>query len=226
MQPTIIDQKFLTQEELEDIKSKVFMLRDHWKGVNSQTEDNKLLLSRVLPAGAYSKYFSEQDIASNNEIMFEHFSFYYNKIKDKLSSYYNIPIHYAPNLQYPGFHIHLNNDGDNVVEKSNVSFHMDTFPKLRKILRFENIESIIIPISLPSSGGKLVWNNSAIRTENDRFAELDSDNVFHYTDGMMAVWPGRMWHSIGPFTLMNSSEYRITMQMHVNLRSDQGTIFW
>ena len=225
MEPNIIDENFLDQDEIEDIKTKVFMLKDHWKSINSKLETDELLISRVLPAGSYSEYFSEQEIANNNKIMFENFSYYYDKIKNKLSTYFNVPIDYSSSLQYPGFHIFVNNNGNNQVSKSYVSFHLDRFSKVEKFLRIEKIESVIIPITLPHSG-YLLWNDSGIRNPNNRFTRMISDKMFYYTTGMMATWPGELPHSIGPFSLLNSSESRITMQMHVNLCEDRGTIFW
>lgn len=229
MEPKIIDQNFFNQEELDDIKTKVFMLKDHWKGINDSLETDKLLISRVLPSGAYTKYFSKQEIEANNEMMFKHFSYYYDKIKNKLSSFFNIPINYSHSLQYPGFHIFLNNNGTNEVTRPLSNFHLDVFPKLRFRLAPGEIQSVTIPITLPSNGSYLLFNNSgdrSIHNLNRSVSRLKSDKVFEYTTGMMAIWPGNLPHSIGPFTLENSSESRITMQMHINIESDKGTIFW
>jgi len=227
MEPSVIDENFLNQNELDDIKAKVFMLKDYWKGVSDRTENVNSLIVRVLPAGAYSKYFSEKEIANNNKIMFENFSDYYDKIRNKLSLYFNVPMEYSSYLQYPGFHIFVNNNGVNEVKSSYVNFHLDRFPKLDKIITIEKIESVIVPIVLPNTGGHLLWNNSSKRNILSKYPlQIDSDKMFHYTIGMMARWPGELQHSIGSFTLMNSSESRITMQMHVNLQKDRGTIFW
>jgi len=227
MKPTIIDNNFLDQDELEDIKTKVFMLKDHWSAISDQLKTKTVLLSKILPAGVYSKNYSEQEISNNKKIMYEQFSYYYDKIKNKLSSYFNVPIDYSSTLQYPGFHIFVNNNGDNAVTKPHVNFHLDRFPKLKKVITIKKIESVIIPITLPSNDGYLLWNDSGRRNPDNRFSpEMPSDKRFYYTPGMIATWPGELQHSIGPFTLKNSSESRITMQMHINLESDHGTIFW
>lgn len=227
MEPKVIDTNFLNQTELEDIKTKVFMLKNHWKSVIDEESRVNLLITRLLPAGSYSNHFSEQEIENNNKIMFENFSSYYDKIKNKLSEYFNIPLDYSSSLQYPGFHIFLNGNGNNEVKKSSINFHLDRFQKINKLIRIEKIESVIIPITLPNAGGCLLWNNSSNRNLTNRYLpELDSDKRFYYTPGMMATWPGELRHSIGPFTLMNSLESRITMQMHISLYSDHGIIFW
>lgn len=227
MEPKIIDKNFLNQEEIEDITTKVFALKDHWKGINANLENDTLLISRVLPPAVYSKYFSEQEIPNNNKIMFENFSYYYDKIKNKLSSHFNVPIKYSPSLQYPGFHIFLNNNGNEKVSKPIVNFHNDRFPTLSNILPMGTIHSVIIPITLPSSGGYLLYDDSGYRDNLHKHKpRMITDKVFKYNTGMMATWSGELIHSIGPFVLMNSLESRITMQMHINLESDRGTIFW
>ena len=226
MEPKVIENSFLAQEELEDIKTKVFMLKDHWKPISDQLEKSSQVVSKILPAGAYSDYFSEKEIANNNKLMFENFGLYYEKIRNRLSKYFNVPIGYSGKLQFPGFHIFLNN-GTSQVFKSNINFHLDRFPKLDKLVVFGKIESIIIPITLPSSGGCLLYNSNGERNASNRYKpRIPSDKVFNYTLGMMTTWPGDLLHSIGPFSLMDSSESRITMQMHVNLQSNHGTIFW
>jgi hypothetical protein len=227
MKPTIIDDNFLNQNELEDIKAKVFMLKDHWKGINIRNENNDSLISRVLPAGAYSKYFSKLEIESNNKLMLEHFSYYYDKIKNKLSLHFNVPIRYSNNLQLPGFHIFLNNNGNNKVVKSDVNFHLDKFPMLGQIVNLGKIKSVIIPITVPHSGAHLLFNSSGDRTMKNRLLpNVSSDEIFNYNPGIMATWSGDLQHSIGPYTLLDSSDSRITMQMHVSLYSDHGLIFW
>ena len=223
MNPFTIDNNFFNQTELEDIKTKVFMLRDHWKSIREK-RNNPTIFSSVLPAGAYTFYFSEKEISANNEIMMKHFNYYYDKIKKKLSSHYNITIEYSSNLQFPGFHIFLNNTENKSTKFPYINFHRDNFPKLKNLLKPGKIESIIIPIALPSLGGALLYY-STLGNNNINFL-TQSSQTFHYTPGMMAAWSAELLHSIAPFELLDSTECRITMQMHINLQDDSGVIFW
>jgi len=223
MKPVVIDNNFFDQSELDDIKTKVFMLKSHWKSVREK-HINPTVFSSVLTPGAYTFHFSEKEITANNEIMLEHFSYYYDKIKNKLSSYYNIPINYSPNLQFPGFHVFLNNIGNRNVKFPYVNFHIDQFPKLKDLLNPGKLESIIIPIVLPNSGGSLLYDNTIGKIP--RNYQVDTDEEFCYTQGMMAMWPSKLVHSIAPFSLSDSNDMRLTMQMHVNLQNDSGIIFW
>ena len=223
MKPVVIENNFFDQTELEDIKTKVFILRDHWKSIE-ETHDDTEILSNVLPAGSYTFHFSEKEIAANNEIMSKHFSHYYDKIKNKLSSYYNVPIDYSPNLQFPGFHVFVNKLEHNHARYSNIHFHMDNYFQMQHLLKPGKIESIIIPIVLPISGGSLLYNTTT--GHNPRLVQASTAQEFHYAQGMMACWPAELVHCIAPFSLLNSDDSRITMQMHVNLQDDGGVIFW
>jgi hypothetical protein len=176
----------------------------------------------------YSTYLKEQDICSTRELMSRHFSSYYDKIKNRLSSYYCMPIDYSSKLQFPGFHI-MYGLSDTICKSSRFRFHIDAGGNLPRFgIPIGTIDSIIIPIMLPSSGGGLLWSDDIYRRNKiNEIAPLrDCDHLFVYTEGTMALWPGDLPHAIAPFTLMNLSEYRLTFQFHVNRLPDHGIIFW
>ena len=210
MTPSIIDIEFLNKDELNDIKTKVFLLTEYWVALSS-SEDKIFdsIITRMMPAGTYSgTQLSTQQIISNNKLMNDAFSVYYNKIKEKLSVYYNTDVHYRPNFQLPGFHIFVTNNVKNV-SYSNLNFHKDG----SKYFSANKVDSIVIPISLPKLGGSLLFNNPP--------------EIFPYKEGMLGIWPGNLIHSIEPFTFADSSECRITMQMHTTmLPNNKRIVFW
>jgi hypothetical protein len=214
MSPQIIDISFLTRDEIKDIKTKVLLLRDHWVPLNpKQKKTFDSIVVRMMPTGMYTSSFSKEEVKINNRLMLDNFSVYYNKIKEKLSSYYNIPVDYSHEFQLPGFHIFVTDDVKNV-SYPYLNFHTDEF---LKHFSYHNIDSFVIPISLPLSGGSLLFNNPS--------------EIFPYKEGMMAIWPGDLIHSIEPFTFTDSTECRITMQMHVAFGklprpAKKGIIFW
>jgi hypothetical protein len=214
MIPKIIDNAFLTGDEINDIKTKVLLLRDHWVPLDpSEKEIFDSIVVRMMPSGTYASSFTKEEIKANNQLMHNNFSIYYTKIREKLSSYYSIPVDYSHELQLPGFHIFVTDNVKNV-SYPYLNFHKDEFPKH---FSYHNIDSFVIPISLPASGGSLLFNNPP--------------EIFPYKEGMMAVWPGDLIHSIEPFTFTDSTECRITMQMHVAFGklprpAKKGIIFW
>jgi len=214
MIPKIIDNAFLTGDEINDIKTKVLLLRDHWVPLDpSEKEIFDSIVVRMMPPGTYASSFTKEEIKANNQLMHNNFSVYYNKIREKLSLYYNIPVDYSHELQLPGFHIFVTDNVKNV-SYPYLNFHKDIF---QEQFFYCNIDSIVIPISLPMNGGSLLFNNPS--------------EIFPYKKGMMAVWSGNLIHSIEPFTFADSTECRITMQMHIAIAknpglSKTGIIFW
>jgi|LauGreDrversion4_2_1035121.scaffolds.fasta_scaffold04138_6 hypothetical protein len=224
IRPAIIDENFLNQSERNDIRTKVLALKDRWKVViPSNPTNNEYILGSMLPAGMYSKSFNKTEIPESNSIMLQHFSGVYEKLKSKLAEYYQRPVNYHPSLQLPGFHI-FSNTKDTTTSYNRVNFHKDAFAELSDYIPVGRIASIIVPIELPAAGGSLVFNET--RSIGDRrVVSMETDKTFLYLPGMMAIWSGRLMHSIGPFSL-EAGEYRITLQMHVNLTRSQGTVFW
>jgi hypothetical protein len=93
------------------------------------------------------------------------------------------------------------------------NFHKDNFSYLSQITTPGPIVSMIIPISLPVTGGSLLYKTSDVTTR------------FEYSEGMLAQWASQILHSIEPFSL-TQNECRITMQMHLNIRENEIAIFW
>ena len=219
--PSVIDNNFLNQVERNDIKHKVLALKSLWKSIVPSKE--QFILCSMLPAGMYSNKYDSQGIVDSNMIMMGKFSAYYNKLKNTLASYYQRPVNFHPNLQLPGFHV-FSNTKDTTSFYSKVNFHIDFFKSIENYMVLGTMESIIIPIELPESGGSLIYNTT--RPRDSRYvANIATDERFNYTLGMIAVWPGNLMHSIGPITL-SPTEHRITMQMHINLTDRQGIVFW
>lgn len=214
--PSVIDENFLDQTECDDIKRKVLLL-------NKKKDSDKHISACTLPPGMYTKNYDRNGISDSNKVMMENFSVYYEKIKSRLELHYKHPIDFHPKLQLPGFHIFSNNK-DTEGSWNKVNFHQDVFEEIKRYVKVGTIDSIIIPIELPATGGSLVYNTDRKIDDRHTFS-IESDKKFIYKKGTMAVWPGNLMHSIGPFSL-SKGEYRITMQMHINLVEAQGTVFW
>lgn len=221
IKPTIIDENFLDQNERNDIRTKVLALKDRWKIVISNQEEH--IVGAMLPAGMYSKNYNEAEVPESNDIMMRNFSAVYKKVKNRLGEYYQRPINFHSDLQLPGFHV-FSNTKNTTSTYNRVNFHKDAFDEINYYMPVGRIDSIIVPIELPAAGGTLVFNEFRTNAER-RLSVMDNDQSFTYTPGMMAIWSGDLMHSIGPMTL-EPGEYRITLQMHVNLTNGQGTVFW
>jgi hypothetical protein len=217
--PTTIADNFFSAWEIEDIKVKIISLSEHWESFGDPTNSIPV---RMLPAGMYSRSHDEYiKTIGKRSILEKYFEPYYVKIKDKIQSHFGIECQYPASVHYPGFHVFkaLNSAGS----YSYYNFHRDLFPHLGKLIPVGKIYSMIVPITLPTVGGNLIYSHNA-----DSRKSIDDKStyiVFPYKVGSMAMWEGSLLHSIEPFTL-SADESRITLQFHISVLKDKISIFW
>jgi hypothetical protein len=227
--PEIIQHNFLNQDELLDIKNKVFELKKLWKYTNSNIKENDLdinsVTTQILSPAMYSstEFFYMINVKKFRPIMQEHFNVYYDKIKTKIEEIYNKPVCFLNKTNYPGFHIYALRENQPSSSYSSYNFHKDKFPLLQNFTDVGEIVSVIIPIAIPSSGGSLLYTTQDHIIANNK----KPDNIIklEYKPGMLAQWGGQIIHSIEPFHL-TETECRITIQMHLNIKENEINIFW
>jgi hypothetical protein len=214
--PEVIQYDFLNQHEIIDIKNKVFELKPLWKYLTTEKDlSSNVITTQMLSPAMYSReHFAYMiGVKKFKPIMKEHFNTYYNKIKTKIEEVYNKPVSYLDKANYPGFHIYALRENQSISTYDSYNFHKDNFSYLSQITIPGTVVSMIIPISLPSKGGALLYKTDDITTR------------FEYSEGMLAQWGSQVLHSIEPFCL-NENECRITIQMHLNIRENEIAIFW
>jgi hypothetical protein len=216
--PEVLQYDFLNQSEIIDIKNKVLELKSLWQYLHHTTNKNlnsNVITTQMLSPGMYSRqHFAYMiSVKKFKPIMKEQFNTYYNKIKTKIEQVYNKPVIYLDKANYPGFHIYELSGNQSVSKYDCYNFHKDNFSYLSQITTPGSIVSMIIPISLPVTGGSLLYKTSDVTTR------------FEYSEGMVAQWGSQILHSIEPFSL-TQNECRITMQMHLNIRENEIAIFW
>jgi hypothetical protein len=226
--PGIIQHNFFTQDELFDIKNKVFDLKKLWKYTNPNIKEKDLdinsVTTQMLPPGMYasSQFLYMINVKKFRPIMKEHFNTYYDKIKTKIEAVYNKSVVYLDKTHYPGFHVYALRENQ-PSSYGYYNFHKDKFSFLQNITDVGEIVSVIIPISIPSSGGSLLY------TTQDHIPERNKtpDEIIRleYKPGILAQWGSDIIHSIEPFNL-NENECRITIQMHLNIKENEINIFW
>lgn len=221
--PEVLQYDFLNHYEIIDIKNKVIELKSYWSYVNNNTTKDLNLTTRMLSNGMYSReHFAYMvGVKKLKPIMQKYFGSYYDKIKVKIEQVYNKPVFYLDKANYPGFHIYALDENQTSSAYNSYNFHKDNFVYLKQLTKLGKIVSVIVPISLPKIGGALLYTiNEPIHSD------LCTDYItFDYKEGMLAQWGGEVTHSIEPFVL-NQNEYRITLQMHLNVNDDKIDIFW
>ena len=214
--PEVIQYDFLNQNEIIDIKNKVFELKPLWKYLTTEKDlSSNVITTQMLSPAMYAReHFAYMiGVKKFKPIMKEHFNIYYNKIKTKIEEVYNKPVSYLDKANYPGFHIYALRENQSISTYDSYNFHKDNFSYLSQITIPGTVVSMIIPISLPSKGGALLYKTDDVITR------------FEYSEGMLAQWGSQVLHSIEPFSL-NENECRITIQMHLNIRENEIAIFW
>lgn len=222
--PKIIESDFLNDIEIDEIKNKVLSLKEHWQFLRPNYQS--VLTTRMLPPGMYSRSFDEYKtiVSQYNPLLYSNFSKIYKKIQARLSAYFNCNLVYNVSTNYPGFHVFAVSEDAEYGEYRYYNFHCDNFGFLKEIVQYNEIYSCIVPISLPQDRGSLLYTLYDIKYGN-RVAPNIEYSRMPYEIGDLLIWPGNLLHSIEPFSLQHG-EYRITLQMHIALGENEGTIFW
>jgi hypothetical protein len=213
--PRVIDNEFLSEIECIDIENRIHYLRNHWQ------ERSNISCFYFLPLGMYTCNKEEytEDVSKFRLLMYENFNDIYAKLINKLQKELTVEILTCNTVHLPGFHI------SSATGMSKTNFHRDRFKHLsqriprgglsyKDRLMKPKILSIIVPISLSNS------NDGLLYYDNETLKEII------YTNGMLAVWPGSVMHSIKPFTIQDQTKFRITMQSHLIQFENQAYLFW
>lgn len=215
--PIVIDECFLSIDEINDIRCKIFNLKHLWQYLDQKNQIENNLNVMLLPLGKYTRNNEDysNDVKKLKHIMFENFYLLYNRIKEEIEKIYKCSVNFLPYAHYPGFHIFFN-DKNHKNMYPFYKFHKDVF--LFSSLNLGKIDSYIVPISLPSVQTGLAYHTNISSLEKEHL-------TFYYKIGSLISWDGNILHSIKPFYLL-PKESRITLQFHVGIGHDQNFIFW
>ncbi len=229
--PKIMQSDFLNQDEINDIKNKVFDLKSSWEARALDTPDVQpqrpfIMKTRMLSNGMYSRDYASyvKGVEKIKPIMSKSFQIYYDKIRFWLEEYYKKPVSFLDGTNYPGFHIFSLSEEQKLGRVTKFNFHKDKFGYLNKFIIPGDIVSIIIPITIPKIGGSLLYTAESTLPSPVEIA-TGKYTRFEYQVGMMAAWGGDVFHSIEPMYLVQG-ECRITLQMHLNITDNGIPIFW
>jgi hypothetical protein len=212
----IVDDNFLSSDEVNDIKEKVFN--------NSHLWENYFTVN-VLPSGHSYIRDPKMYVASvkkYQKILEDNFFSVYEKLHKKINDTFNCKCDFMPDKHKPGFHIF----GPGPLVHVQKHYHTDNFHNIT-----EKIYSYTIPIVLPLEPTGLSYldplGSYPKHASKDYLHRKHTKTVF-YKPGCLVMIDGAVTHAIKPFTL-DKNEYRITMQLHVGLNRkdpDRSFIFW
>ena len=201
---------FLSSNETDIIKSKLFAVKNTWNQYDS---------FYTLPYGPYPGLYKNVDLNFYNTLLDQNFSDVYEKIKTFFHIFLGRKIIISDSDSRPGFHIF----GPGILDYNGYNYHKDSFRKPGKII------TGIIPLTSPNHN---IGLNFITDAGVDLFAIRKTnfyDNVLfqRYQTGNLYIWNGDMIHSIRPFSL-GVNEYRITLQFHIALHpiKKEGQLFY
>lgn len=226
-------ENFLTSDETESIRSKVWELKPYWKNAQAypansyehyKNENPKIWewverLSKPLNFLGDATYVIKNDNNGINEEvqtkLEENFSWLYDKVVLYFKEFYetdNVKLHSS--LPHPGFHIFNGEPNGKLIfpyHTDKEQFAGDTVEEnsiYSFALLIENIEDAAHLEYLPP--GKVQsfdgMKNINVGTEGDKLV-YEKNNLY--------IWRGSMVHRIGSLELNNGDEARITFQGHI-----------
>ena len=227
MNPSTIVSDFLNEDDIKEVLESVHKLKAHWEPMYG---NRKMCMLSLSAAVASSR---ETPITTNlKHHMMEEFSWLYAKLFETLQNYYSKPARFSHNLNYPGFHIFVGplytggymdngalpenermSDTLEVHQAKEIVHHNDTYNSIDELCG-RKIDSLIVPIQLPTTPTGLVW-------EDDQGTQHD----LLYQVGMLGHWSGDTLHSVGN-VVCHEGEARITFQLHVGIYPHEIVVFW
>lgn len=231
----ISEYDFLTENECEHTRDTVMNLKEYW--INRA---NNLFPFYTLGAASYldtnkedsSSYY--QSVSRYNPILENHFSSIYEKLREKLSEIFHMPIIYDTSQALPGFHIFLANK---FFENTIASTHFDLqFKPLKwdyQQIDYENPISFTCPVALPySPAGIYYWNITKKDAKGLSHGELEKLKnskeklFFPYSKGKLVLHRGLILHQIAPCKEIKPTDERITLQGHGLVCDGKMRIYW
>jgi len=229
-EPSVLSNSWLCTEEIEDILKSLHRLEEYWEPLWAGNYNKMFSLSMSAASAARRDVQVDQ---SKKPIMMEEFSWLYTKLFDTLGERYSRPIRFSPNMNYPGFYIFngplytggymddlslseqdRSSDSLEVHQSRKLLYHRDMYSLDEFNGTYTEIDSYVVPISVPSAPTGLKWQD---------YQGVDRD--LEYTVGMLVHWDGMQLHAIGDVICLEG-EARITFQIHCSIQADEIVVFW
>ena len=202
---------FFAEKEVIDIRQRVHALKDYWQVIGNP-------LYKYLPIGVYLRDrfpTYDRDLQMYRQLMWENFGPYYIQLKQYINAIFDVPCDYSPVMCYPGFHI-FGPGEDGIYDRIRIrDFHQDLDYPFPPNVKEGEIFSFVVPIQLPRLG------ECGLTYKLGR-----EEHEIQYEVNKIISWSGMLQHTFGPFQLSDASDYRITLQAHVNVIENKGIIFW
>ncbi len=227
---------FLTIDESQAIRNKIYSLQHHWINRASGLEPFYTLgTASYLDSPDANDTLYLQKAQKTNPILLENFSLVYERLKTLLSNIMKIPVLYETKLALPGFHIFKYSKS---FEKPIAKIHFDLQFKSHQWSHYKKADlnnplSFTCPVALPHVGGGLnywdIFRDDVKEMDESQFTQYIATKQMHYlpyTIGKIALHKGLLLHQIAPAKSMNVQDERITLQGHGIIADGALHLYW
>lgn len=216
LQDNISCVEVLSQNECEEIASKVLGLRDHWRDRGTFW---------TLGASTYNdEVMAYPGIAwQDNAILTRYFGKLLQEIADGFEQALKKPVIYLHTHGLPGFHIF-----DHTANNLEGSIHIDQ-PETRCWWPCETKDhfSFTLAIELPNGQGGMNLYEGDYETIENHTGPLPNPEYMPYEPGYLYMHDGQIIHQIANPTDMKPVQHRITLQGHgATLSSEQVVLYF
>lgn len=168
-------------------------------------------------------------------LLWQNFSWLYQKLADTLASQLSAPICYPEHLALPGFHIFL---AHKYFEQLNPPIHRDLQYRMHqwettKATDYTETISFTLAIKLPQAGaGMNIWDLHHDEVDLMSPAEIESlvqsqkKYFFSYELGKLVLHSGHFIHQIASAKNIQKDDERITLQGHGFLTQGTWNLYW
>jgi hypothetical protein len=232
--------RFLSPDECESLRKKLFDLRQYWESRTPVLPFYTLGAASYLDADrrevhARDEAYYVERAGHFNPILREHFGWLYNRLSPFLAKRLGAPVGYRESGGLPGFNLML---AHRAYIKMTPSIHYDwqyqnldwswasNYPKLSTI-------SFTLAIALPQEGSGLnVWDVSEEQIfgpssrEVHEYVHTVPPTLFPYRVGDIALHFGQVFHQVPSPKVVCKGDERITLQGHGCLCDGSWHLFW
>lgn len=226
---------FLSPEECKIIRDKILDLRDHWTNRGGGALPIYTLgTASYLDASRNDDSAYREKAKTTNPILRNNFQFLYQRLYNVLSNIFKMPVTFAEDLAYPGFHIFL---ASKMFEQPVASTHFDLqFRSIKwnhRNIDFDHPISFTCPVAIPKFGSGLnYWDINGKEHEKSSHQELEALKAskktlfLPYNLGKLVLHHGLILHQIAPSKEIAPDDERITLQGHGLICDGVMQLYW
>lgn len=222
----------LNEKECERAYQQIQNLHSQWRSRSDMIPFFTLGTASYLDAGSPEVY--EAQVQHDNPVLWKHFSWLYERLKEVLEKQFQLEVVYHEKLSLPGFHIFQYHP---LLASFHATKHCDTqylmIPWDQLGVNPCELLSATLSIRLPAAGGGLnTWpvdypfGEAPPPSDWQSIVGLNPGEYHAYHEGEMVMHRGMRFHQIATLDGGQPGDERITLQAHGIQDGDKLYVYW